>query len=129
MAEQRTHKPLAGSSNLPPGTNMTPIWVLVNCNSTKEAKEIGDKVLEKRLGSCFDVFLREHASYFWPPKTSRIEKAKGTLLMIESFKSKYRDIHVFVKNIHSDKLPFIGYIEMSGLEENYLEWMKGEINN
>jgi len=116
-------------SNPTPATNMTPIWVLVNCNSTKEAKEIGDKVLEKRLGSCFDVFLREHASYFWPPKTSKIEKAKGTLLMIESFKPKYADIHTLVKNIHSDELPFIGYFEMNGVEEKYLDWMKGEISN
>jgi len=103
------------------------IWVLVNCNSIKEAKLIGMKILKKRLISCFDVIPRQIAVYFWPPKTGKIETSKGGTLILETFKSKYNSIVKEVKKLHSDKLPFIGYLEIKGINKNYIKWIKGEI--
>lgn len=106
---------------------MNPIWVLVNCNSIRQAQGIGDKVLDKRFGSCFDIFERNLTKYFWPPKSGKKETAKGALLIIETMEKKYKKLHSFVKSIHSDKLPFIGYIEIKGTEIAYNDWMKEEI--
>lgn len=106
---------------------MHPIWILVNCNSIRQAHEIGDKVLGKRLGTCFDIFERNLTTYFWPPKSGKKETATGALLIIETMEKKYKKIHSFVKNIHSDELPFIGYIGIKGTEDAYNDWMKGEL--
>lgn len=85
--------------------------------------------MDARLASCFDVFPRKKTGYFWPPKTSKIETGAGALLTFETFAEKYRKLQDFVKDMHSDKLPFVGYVEIKGLEKDYLHWMRGEIEN
>ena len=103
------------------------IWILVNCNSFKEAENIGRKILKKRLASCFDIIPRYAAFYFWPPKSGKIEKSKGGTLVLETFKKKYNLIAKEIKKTHSDKLPFIGFIEIKGIVKDYINWMEGEI--
>lgn len=107
--------------------NDQPIWVLVNCTSSEDAKKIGQRVLEKRLGSCFDVFSRELTTYFWPPKSGEIESAKGALLIIETLEFRYEELRALVNKLHSDELPFIGFIRIQGVEKDYKDWIKGEI--
>jgi len=106
---------------------MKVIWVLINCNSQNEAKKIGYKVLDLRLASCFDIFERKLTTYFWPPLTGKKETVKGALLILETTLNKYKKIKSQVEKIHSDKLPFIGYIEIKGTDIKYQKWLKGEI--
>lgn len=104
-----------------------PVWVIINCNSTKEATSIGNEILKERLASCFDVFNRHSASFFWPPKSGKIETAKGAMLILETLENNYDSIILKVKKLHSDKLPFIGYLKMEGVTKEYLNWMEGEL--
>jgi len=103
------------------------IWVLVNCNSIKEAKQIGREILKKRFSSCFDIIPRHLASYYWPSKSGKIETTKGATLVLETFKQKYNLIKKEVKKLHSDKLPFIGFVEIKGIDKEYINWIKGEL--
>ncbi len=103
------------------------IWILVNCNSIREAQSIGKKILTKRFVACFDIIPRHSASYFWPPKSNKIETSKGATLILETFKSKYNSVAKQAKQLHSDKLPFIGFIEIKGVSKDYIDWMKGEL--
>lgn len=103
------------------------IWVLVNCNSAKEAEKIGRKILKMRCCSCFDIIPRYLAVYFWPPRSGKIEKAKGAILTLETFKEKYNSIKKEVKKVHSDKLPFIGFLEIKGLDREYVKWVREEL--
>lgn len=103
------------------------IWILVNCNSAKEAGSIGKKILKKRFASCFDIIPRHSAFYYWPPMSGKIEKSKGATLILETFKEKYNITASQIKKIHSDKLPFIGFIEISGVGKKYASWMKKEL--
>ncbi len=106
---------------------MHPIWVLVNCNSSEEAKNIGKAMLGKRLGVCFDIIPRELTIYFWPPKSGKLEEAKGSLLIIETLEKKYLSIKKNIEKLHSDKLPFIGYITIQGTDQKYKDWIKEEL--
>ncbi|MFH1592270.1 MAG: divalent cation tolerance protein CutA [Candidatus Woesearchaeota archaeon] len=103
------------------------IWIIVNCNSIEEATSIGNEMLKKRIIGCFDVYPRHLAAYFWPPKSEKIETAKGAMLILETFDDNYDSISKEVKNLHSDDLPFVGYTEMKGISEEYLNWMNGEL--
>ena len=106
--------------------NQNAIRVLCNCNNREEAEEIGNAVLDGRIASCFDIFPRELTTYFWPPKTGKKESAKGALLVIESLVEHYEKIADLIKSLHSDELPFVGYIKIEGLSQKYLDWIKGE---
>ncbi|OGY88995.1 MAG: hypothetical protein A3B30_02800 [Candidatus Komeilibacteria bacterium RIFCSPLOWO2_01_FULL_52_15] len=103
------------------------IWILVNCNSITEAKKIGTALLKKRLVSCFDIFERAGAWYFWPPKSGKIETSRGALLILETLPAKVKKIGSEVRRLHSDALPFIGTIEIGTINSRYLRWMKGEM--
>ncbi len=101
-------------------------WVLVNCHSIKEAEKIGYQALKERLTSCFDIFPRLKTAYFWPPKVGKIEKAKGVILVLETLKPNLKSLEKTIKKIHSDKLPFIGILEIK-VSSDYFEWVKNEI--
>jgi len=101
-------------------------WVLVNCNSKNEAERIGKKILKERLISCFDIVPRFLAAYFWPPKSGKIETSKGATLILETLKRYIQKIEKEVKKIHSDRLPFIGSIEIQ-VSQEYFNWVRGEL--
>lgn len=103
------------------------IWVLINCNSVREADKIGKAVLEKRLASCYDIIPRVKTAYFWPPKSGKLETAKGVTLAVETFTNKFSKIVTHIKKLHSDILPFIGSITIDNVSEEYYKWMKDEI--
>lgn len=101
-------------------------WVLVNCNSTREAKKIGSKVLKRRLVACFEIIPRLYAAYFWPPKSGKVEKAKGVILILETIIENYSKIKRTIKTLNSDKLPFVGSIQVN-VSTEYFKWAKNEI--
>ena len=101
-------------------------WILVNCNSEKEAKRIGNEILKKRLISCFEIIPRPYAAYFWPPKSGKIEEAKGATLISETLIENSDIIDKIIRKLHSDKLPFIGLIKV-GVYQDYFNWLKDEI--
>lgn len=105
------------------------LWVLVNCNTVKEANFIGKSALKKRLTSCFDIFPRLATYYFWPPKSGKIENAKGCLLVMETLQTHFKKLEKIVKKIHSDKLPFIGSIDIGNVSPDYYKWVKGELHS
>ena len=106
-----------------------PIWVLVNCNSDDEGKKIGKEILRMRLAGCFDIFPRKLAQYFWPPKSGKTKMATGCLLIIETMANKYKALFKVVKRLHSDELPFIGYIEIKGVSKKYSSWIENETSS
>jgi uncharacterized protein involved in tolerance to divalent cations len=105
------------------------IWVLVNCPKIKEAEVIGGEALRRRLVSCFDIFSRRMTRYFWPPKSGKIETAKGCLLVLETMPKYFKKLEKLIKQKHSDKLPFIGSITIGNVRPGYIKWMKGELIN
>lgn len=103
------------------------IWVVVNTNSAKEADKIGLACLKKRLCACYGIIPRIKSVYYWPPRSSKIEKSKGPLLTLETLPKAYNKIIKLVKSLHSDQVPFIGQWEMENVEKNFYNWLKREI--
>ena len=50
------------------------IWAVVNTNSVKEADKLGLACLKKRLCACYAIFPRIKSVYYWPPKTSKLQR-------------------------------------------------------
>ena len=103
------------------------IWILVNCNTVKEADSIGKALLKKRLIACYDIFPRQKAAYFWPPKSKKIETARGALLIGETLPNKISSSRKIIKKLHSDKRPFIGSLKIENISEAYFKWLRGEL--
>jgi uncharacterized protein involved in tolerance to divalent cations len=103
-------------------------WVLVNCNSIAEAKKIGRAVLKKRLVSCYDVWPRAAAEFYWPPRKNKIERAKGATLILVTLKPFTKKVVALAEQLHSDQLPFIGSIKIEDVNPKYVRWVKGELH-
>lgn len=103
------------------------IWVLVNSNSKKEAEKIGKAILKERLCACFGLYKKFGSTYFWPPKSNRLETNKGPLLVLETLPQYYLRVAKRVRQLHSDKVPFIGFIEINGVQKDFYNWLKGEV--
>lgn len=103
------------------------IWVLINCNSVKEADKIGSELLKKRFISCYDILPRLKTAYFWPPKSKKIETGKGTVLIGITLPRNLNKAFKVVEKLHSDKVPFFGSLKIDNVNEDYYKWLKGEI--
>lgn len=103
------------------------IWILVTCNDVEEATRIGDAVLAERRATCFDVFPRTLARYFWPPKSGKVEEAAGALLVFETFDSSFDAVAALVRTHHADQLPFIGALRIDHVAPAYSDWMDNEL--
>ncbi len=103
------------------------LWVLVNCPSVLEATRIGDAALAERRASCFDVFPRTLARYFWPPRAGRTEDARGALLVLETLPSHAEPLRALIRREHRDLLPFQGTLRLEDVDAAYVEWMRGEL--
>lgn len=100
---------------------------MVNCNSIKEADDIGRKVLKQRLAACFDIFSRFKTEYFWPPKSGKTETGRGCILIMETLPKYFKGLEKLIKKSHSDGLPFIGSIEINNVHPDFVNWIKGEL--
>lgn len=101
-------------------------WVMVMCATNQEAESIGKALLQRRLVACFDIFPRWKAGYFWPPKSGKVETAKGAMLVLDTLPKKLVLVRKEVKKLHSDTLPFIGSFAMT-VEPAYYKWVQAEL--
>jgi periplasmic divalent cation tolerance protein len=102
-------------------------WIIINCNNKKEADVIGKQLLKQRLIGCFDIIPEREAAYFWPPKSGKIEKIKGSMLIGVTVQKKYNAIVKVVRKLHSDQIPFIGSLLFNTVNKDYYKWLKGEL--
>lgn len=101
-------------------------WVVVNCVSLRQADQLGTALLKQRLASCLDIFPRAKTAYFWPPKSGKIESAKGAMLVLDTLPTKVSAVRKLVKKMHSDTLPFIGSFAIN-VEPAYYKWVVSEL--
>ena len=106
---------------------MNIIWVLVSSNSRAEAEKIGGVILKERLCACYSLYKKFGSFYFWPPKANRVEYSGGPLLVLETLPKNYPKITKRVRQLHSDKVPFIGKITVGQVDRNFYDWLSGEL--
>ncbi len=99
---------------------------MINCNTLSEAKRLGRLCLRNRLAACFSIFKRQETMYYWPPLAGRLIKGGGVLLILETIPARRRQISTLIKKYHTDKLPFIGMINLE-VESAFATWLKKEI--
>ena len=103
-------------------------WLLINCNSRAEADRIGNTLLKQRRIACYDIILRSKAAYFWPPKSGKVETAKGAMLIAVTMPKLVLKVRTTVTRLHSDSLPSINGIAVD-VSKEYFRWVQGEVRH
>lgn len=96
------------------------IVIFVTASSGKEAENIANRLIEKKLAACVNIIGNLKSIFWWEGKA---DTAKEVLLIIKSRKSKLPAIIKQVKSLHSYKVPEIIALPIIAGEKNYLRWL------
>lgn len=100
------------------------IFIYITSPSKEKAGEIARHLLEKRLVACANIFPID-SLYWWEGK---ITEENEFVLIAKTTKENFERVREEVKKIHPYKTPCIVRIPVSSNEE-YFNWLKGEIKN
>jgi len=96
------------------------VLLLVTCSSVKEAGDITDLLLKKKLVSCANVLPGIRSKFWWK---GNIEKAREVLVMAKTRASKFAAIDKEVRRVHSYDVPEIVALPIVSGSDNYLSWI------
>ena len=96
------------------------VVVLVTTSSAKEAEQIAQTLLEKRLVACINILTRVHSRFWWKGK---IEHSDEALMIIKSKSEVFDELVEAVSAIHSYQVPEILAVPVQSGFNKYLAWM------
>lgn len=99
------------------------IFVYSTFPSKKEAKEIGKKLVQKKLVACVNIFPID-SIYMWEGK---IVKDKECVLIIKTKKGNFKKVEKFILTNHSYDTPCILEIPVERVTKKYLKWFNNKI--
>jgi periplasmic divalent cation tolerance protein len=101
------------------------IVVLVTAGSAKEARRIGQALVEKRLAACVSLLqVSVQSIYRWKGK---VETAKEVLMLIKSSRGRFKKLEEAIKAIHGYDLPEIIALPIESGSREYLAWLSKSV--
>jgi periplasmic divalent cation tolerance protein len=100
------------------------IVVFITANDNKEAEKITRVLLKHRRAACINIIPGVDSQFWWQDK---LEAAQESLLVVKSKASLLPDIVQSVKRIHSNEVPEIIAMPIVGGNQDYLNWINGEV--
>jgi|SRR3989338_264169 len=94
--------------------------IFITCANKKEARVIAKVLVKHRVAACVNIIDNIESIFWW---NSKIDKAKETLLIVKSKKTKLARIIKLVKSRHSYAVPEIIALPIVAVEKSYLRWM------
>lgn len=95
----------------------------VTTKNVREARKIGEALIDKRLAACVNIIPNMISVYRWQGK---VEKASEVILLIKSTVNKRTKITDEVKRLHSYTLPCVLFFETKGGNLDYSQWLNQE---
>jgi periplasmic divalent cation tolerance protein len=94
--------------------------VITTVESLKQAEELSDKILKRKLASCVSIFPIT-SKYWWK---GEIERAEEILLLIKTHQELVQELLNFLKVEHPYEVPEILVIPVEIANEDYLRWVE-----
>lgn len=103
------------------------LLVYTTWESEEQAKEAGEKLLEKRVCGCVNIYPNMTPMFWWPPKENKIDESKEVVMIIKTLKSKYDELEEAIYDLEMLEVPCIIAIPTYKVNKDYFDWIKGEI--
>jgi periplasmic divalent cation tolerance protein len=95
------------------------IFIYSTFPNKKEAKKIGERLVQKKLAACVNIFPIE-SIYSWKGK---IVKDKEFGAIIKTKKGNFKKVEKFILENHSYDTPCILEIPIGRATKRYLNWL------
>ncbi|MDO9044444.1 MAG: divalent-cation tolerance protein CutA [Methanobacteriaceae archaeon] len=100
------------------------VLIYITTSSEEESSIIGNKLVEERLAACANIIHEIKSVYWWQ---GNLEKDLESVLIVKSLESKADNIIKRVKELHSYENPCIVALPIIKGSEEYLNWVKKEV--
>ena len=99
------------------------IFIYSTFPNKKEAEEIGEKLVKRKLAACVNIFPID-SIYSWQKK---IVRDKEFAVIIKTQKKNFKKIEKFILAKHSYTTPCILEIPINRVSQKYLKWLNKNI--
>jgi periplasmic divalent cation tolerance protein len=99
------------------------VLVYIVCKDTREAKNIGRRLLDQRLVGCVNIFPIESA-YWWE---GQVVDDSEAALIAKTVVANFERVKREVLACHSYSVPCILKLPVAEVEDRYLCWLRSEI--
>ena len=98
-------------------------WVYMTVGSIEEAKNIGQKLVEKNLAACVNLLENMTSIYKWEDK---LEEGQEVVMVVKTRKTLMSKLIEVVKSHHGYDCPCILELPIQGGNLDFLKWILGE---
>jgi periplasmic divalent cation tolerance protein len=97
--------------------------VLVTAPTRKNANQIGQTAVRKKLAACATIVPSVTSIFRWGGK---IRNARETLLILKTTQRRYSDLAKMVRSMHSYKVPEVLALNITQGLPPYIAWVRHE---
>ena len=113
---------LSSNLNGPTGEKMKALQVITTVDKEEKAKEIAQRLLDKQLAACVQIFSM-NSHYRWK---GSIEHAKEWMCFIKCRQEDYSKVEEEIKFMHPYDVPEIIAMPIEAANPDYLKWLAEE---
>ena len=96
------------------------IVVLITTDDAGEGRRIARALVEEKKAACVNIVPGVESIFRWEGKP---DEARESLLMVKTKASLLPDVTKLVKKMHSNEVPEIISLPITGGNEDYLNWI------
>ena len=96
------------------------IVVLITADDAGEGQRIARALVEQKKAACVNIVPGVESIFRWEGKP---DEARESLLVVKTKASMLPDVTRLVKELHSNEVPEIISLPITGGNEDYLEWI------
>ncbi len=111
--------PFQKKKSMQPFSKSNPVLVIMTAASEKEARMIGQRLLEEKLAACVNLISGMQSLFVWKGK---ICDEKEIPLLVKSRQDLLPRVISLVKELHRYEVPEIVALPIVGGSEDYLQW-------
>jgi periplasmic divalent cation tolerance protein len=98
--------------------------VLTTAGSDEQAETLARALVERRLAACVNIVGQTCSVYRWKGK---VEREAEQLLVIKTTADRLPRLREAIRELHSYELPEILALDVAGGDDEYLEWLQGQL--
>lgn len=96
------------------------ILVITTTNSPREAENLAEVLVEKKVAACVSISSPVVSIYRWQKK---LERESEFMLLIKTVSERYSQVESLIRQHHSYDVPEIMAVPIEKIEKNYGEWI------